>query len=288
MRPSDSLRRTLVGLLLVGLVAGLAVASPRFDAIAERGHIRIGLNADYPPFCTWESGEPRGFDVQLARAVTAKLGLDPDRDIVFSKVTPATTITALEAGEIDLAIAALTATSDRARRIAFSKPYYVATLAALVPRTKIPEVRGDNLVRPLELRSVVDLRKMLPLTLAVKRGTTIPARAERLLPGSRVVEFPSLKAATAAVVAGQADVLIHEDPYLRHLAAGALASKGAFQAVIGRATSEPLAIACRQGDADFVRWLNLAIDELAGDGRLAQWEKTYFDSADWRRPENQP
>jgi len=58
---------------------------------------------------------------------------------------------------------------------------------------------------------------------------------------------------------------------------------GRFVALTKPVTKERLAVACRPGDPDFLRWLNVAIDELDDAGLLAAWEERYFDHVDWRK-----
>lgn len=270
-------------LALLMAVAAAASSTSLFEKIRAQGKITIGLNADYPPFCLWHNGRPQGFDVELATEIARRLGLDPIKDVTFVPVGPAEAVVALTEGRIDLAVAALTVTADRARQVAFSKPYYVATLAGLLTRNKIPQIQEENIVRPLPLHSVNDLRKIEPLVVAVKRGTAVEKRTADLLKSSRVVGFATMREALDAMVAGRADALVHEDPYIRHLQAGRFGGYGRFVAITDPVTKERLAIACRQGDPDFVNWLNVVLDELADAGLLAKWEKQYFESAAWRK-----
>ncbi len=272
----------VVTLLLIAAVAA-AGSAPHLQTIVQKGKITIGLNVDYPPFCLWHDGSPRGFDVELSRAIVAKMGLDPQKDITFVPVKAAEAVAALTSGKVDLVVAGLTVTSERAKRIAFTRPYYTATIAGLLARSKVPQIQHENLVRPMPMASVKDLKKIEPLVVAVKEKTTIEHKVRLILRNSKVVAYPNMRAATQAVIDGRADVLVHEDPYLRHMAAGKFAGAGRFKPLTAPATTERLAIACRQGDPHFVSWLNIALDELADAGLLKAWEKEYFDSAAWRQ-----
>jgi ABC-type amino acid transport substrate-binding protein len=79
-------RRRFLHYALAGLLApALARARTDFDDIRERGSLRVAVYRDWAPFSSLRAGEPAGIDVDLARAIGARLGLPVD----FMLVTPA-------------------------------------------------------------------------------------------------------------------------------------------------------------------------------------------------------
>lgn len=88
--------------------------------IQERGKIVFGTSADYPPYESIDaSGNFVGFDMDLARAVGEKLGVEVEiQDMPFD-----TLIAAVQEGKIDAVIAAMQATAERDEMVDFSVPY---------------------------------------------------------------------------------------------------------------------------------------------------------------------
>ncbi|HEY3536826.1 MAG TPA: transporter substrate-binding domain-containing protein, partial [Trinickia sp.] len=64
------------GLLGAAFVTVTAHAADLLDEVKQRGTLRIGLEGTFPPFNSKNaSGELVGFDVDIAKAVAAKLGV---------------------------------------------------------------------------------------------------------------------------------------------------------------------------------------------------------------------
>jgi polar amino acid transport system substrate-binding protein len=91
------------------------------DEISESGTVRIGVRNDNPPlsFVT-EDGEWVGFDVDLAHAIAAQMGLEPELIVVDGT----TRISFLQEGRVDMSIASMNHTRKRDNAIDFSITYF--------------------------------------------------------------------------------------------------------------------------------------------------------------------
>ena len=101
--------------------------------IRERGTIVVGLEGDWAPWSyVGEDDELTGYDVEVAKAIADKLGVElqivpGEWDGLFA---------GMDAGRYDLVINGVEVTEDRAEKYDFANPYaYIRT--ALI-------VRGDN------------------------------------------------------------------------------------------------------------------------------------------------
>lgn len=117
----------------------IAVDEDNYEAIIERGYIVIGMECAYAPF-NWTvssdaayseavsiegtSNYADGYDVQIAQAIADGLGVD----LVVKAVEWSGLIPSLaETAEIDLIIAGMSPTAERAQTVAFSDSYYQST-----------------------------------------------------------------------------------------------------------------------------------------------------------------
>lgn len=81
------------------------------------------------------------------------------------------------------------------------------------------------------------------------------------------------------VVQGNADAMIYDLPFIEK--ANALHGKGKTIALSEPFTFEPLAIAIRKGDPDFMNFLNNFLQQYKGDGRWERSYKKWFKGTDW-------
>ena len=273
-----------IALLLVLSIALPAVggdeSGPYFSKIQKDRKLIIGLNASYPPFAYWPvgGGEPTGFDVAFSKALAETLGIE----VEYVKVRPDDAADALNSGKVDLVIAGLSATPKRMAKVAFTRPYVTISRAALLNRSKIPQVILDDKLVLKPVYSYTDLAKIQPLRVGAKEGTTNYRAAMHDLTDSVVKGYPDTDSMVEDFMAGRLDVIVHEDPFVRYFAASHESKRNRFVALTRPVNSEGLAVALRYGDPDFARFLDTFIGYLKDSGKLAAWESLYFDTDTWK------
>ncbi|MDO5028484.1 MAG: ABC transporter substrate-binding protein/permease [Bacillota bacterium] len=136
------MRRRIYCLLLALLLVSASVfILPSQAKASEDNVLRIGLEAAYPPF-NWtqktaangavpiegSSDFANGYDVQMARKIAESLG----KDLVAVKIEWDGLVPALTSGRIDLIMAGMSPTAERAKQIDFSDAYYESDLVMVV------------------------------------------------------------------------------------------------------------------------------------------------------------
>jgi len=100
---------------------------------AEVGSLKVGINAEYPPFeSVDDAGNIVGFDADLMNAIAEAAGFEFE----FVNTRWDGIFVALASGEFDAVISAATITAERAETVDFSDPYFNAGQSITV--------RGDN------------------------------------------------------------------------------------------------------------------------------------------------
>ena len=124
--------------LMLGILAfvGLVLAACQET---DEGSLVVGLECDYAPF-NWTtndataeaiSGTPfycDGYDVEIARIIAEELGLE----LVIRQVSWEGLIPALTSGQIDVIIAGMSPTPERAQTVNFTNPYFVSEQVLVV------------------------------------------------------------------------------------------------------------------------------------------------------------
>lgn len=91
-----------------------------WTAIEEKGSFVLGFDAGFAPMgYKDENGEFVGFDIDLAKEVASRLGIE----IVYQPIDWDSKVLELDAGNIDMIWNGLTITEERQKEILFSDPY---------------------------------------------------------------------------------------------------------------------------------------------------------------------
>jgi len=93
------------------------------EPMAEVGSLKVGINAEYPPFeVVDDAGNIVGFDADLMTAIAEAAGFEFE----FVNTRWDGIFVALASGEFDAVISAATITAERAETVDFSDPYFNA------------------------------------------------------------------------------------------------------------------------------------------------------------------
>ncbi len=165
----------------------------------EKPALKIGLNADYPPFEYRQEGVLTGIDIELARKIGTSLGYRIEFvEMEFDELFPA-----LDKGKIDLVISAVTINQRRKQMVDFSIPYFCADQAILA------HADGDF--------TIEDLPDLANYKIGVQNATTgqfflqYNLVEEDIIPWQNIVPFTNNNLAISALINGEIDLLIMDD-----------------------------------------------------------------------------
>ena len=136
-----SLSRIVSAVLLFGAVsAAPAVAGDLQDIIAS-GKVRIGVPVDVPPFGSVDANnEAVGLDVDMAKMIAEALGVE----LELQQITGANRVPYLATDRLDIVIAAMGATPERALSVAFTSPYAALSSGVFGPDSIAVTSVGEN------------------------------------------------------------------------------------------------------------------------------------------------
>ena len=178
----------------LGLAAALTAASTATFAqvpedLKKKGEINVGLLVDFPPYGTTNAqNQPDGYDADVAKL----LGKDWGVKVNLVPVTGPNRIPFLLTNKVDLLIASLAITPERAKQVQFSKPYSAATIVLLGPKK-------TNIKGPADIK---------PLKIGVARASTQDVALTQIAPqGTEIRRFDDDASAMQALIAGQVDAI---------------------------------------------------------------------------------
>jgi polar amino acid transport system substrate-binding protein len=254
------------------------IQSPYFEKAKSGEPLVVALTKNTPPFCLVDkNGVPHGFDVEIALGLGELLGTEiqfvyPDFQDIFGLI---------EDGSIDLAIANITITMERAMRVSFSHSYLDITQGALLDRRYIPRQIVEGVVGDVPIHSYSDLEKIPGLIVGTWGNTTSAALTEAFKLDLEHHTFDDILDAREALFSGEINALVADSPIIEFISNYYSADRKRFKTLTKPTTKERLAIAMRMGDPAFVGFLNEYVDELRADGTLDRWANQYVDNTSW-------
>ena len=188
-------RRSLVAataaLACSTLLAGWAPSAAAQTAadIKKKGVLNVGMLVDFPPYGTVDaSNNPDGYDADVARLLAQDLGVK----VNLVPVTGPNRIPYLLTNKVDVLVASLAVTPERAKQVQFSRPYSAATIVLYAPKAKAIKA-------PADLKS---------LRVAVARASTQDAALTAIAPaGTEIRRFDDDASAMQALLSGQVDAI---------------------------------------------------------------------------------
>jgi polar amino acid transport system substrate-binding protein len=188
-------RRTFIGTVAaLGLGALLTATAPfaaaqTVEELKKKGELTVGLLVDFPPYGTTNaSNQPDGYDADVARLMAKDLGLK----LNLVPVTGPNRIPFLLTNKVDLLVASLAVTPERAKQVDFSKPYSAATII-LYGSKKVP------------IKAAADLKSV---RVGVARASTQDVALTALAPqGTEIRRFDDDASAMQALMSGQVDAI---------------------------------------------------------------------------------
>ena len=185
-------RRAAIAAL--GLGAALTVFAPLASAqtvadIKKKGEITIGMLVDFPPYGTTNAqNQPDGYDADVARLLAKDWGVKAN----IVPVTGPNRIPFLLTNKVDLLVASLAVTPERAKQVQFSQPYAAATIV-LYGKKALP------------IKSAADLKGV---RVGVARASTQDVAVTKAAPeGTEIRRFDDDSSAMQALISGQVDAI---------------------------------------------------------------------------------
>jgi glutamate transport system substrate-binding protein len=191
------------------VASGVDVAgSPTFTKIKGRDHAIVGVKADQPNLGYKDANGKRcGFDIEVARMVSAQLGFDPDK-IEYKEIPSANRETAIGGGDIDYYVGTYSITAKRKKLVSFAGPYFIAGQDLLVRKDETA-ITGKDTLKGKKVCSVT--------------GSTPIQRVkdENLTEASNISEFKTYSECVSQLLDKKVDAVTTDDAILKGYAANA-------------------------------------------------------------------
>ncbi|AXE81123.1 glutamate ABC transporter substrate-binding protein [Streptomyces atratus] len=229
--------------------------SPTWKKAKKRGYLRVGAKEDQPYLGEKDpaTGVYSGFDIEIAKMMSASLGFDP-KTIRFRTIASANRETALQNGQIDYYVGTYTINAMRKKLVGFAGPYFMAGQSLLV-RTDEHDING-----PQDLAG---------RTVCSAAGSTPYQRIAADYPKAILVAYDTYSICVDNLLTYQVDAVTTDDAILLGFAAKAPKELK----VVGKPFSEePYGIGVPRSDNALRFALN---DALEANERNGNWKRAF-------------
>lgn len=225
-----------------------------FDQIKENGYITFATEGTYAPYSFHDDNDELvGFDVEVAKAIADKLGVEAK----FTETQWDGIIAGLDAEKYDAIANQVSITEEREEKYLFSTPYTYVYGAVIV--------NGDN----TDINSFEDLDgKDVALTVTSNWAEVAESY------GGSIVSTSGFSESIQLVIQGRADATVNDNVTYLDFKANQPDANVKIVATSDDATES--AILLRKDDTDLQEAINKALDELRSEGTLADISVKYF------------
>ena len=251
--------RKIMALVLALVLLAIAPAMAEADHLAriqEKGVLMVATEGNWAPWTYHdESDELVGFDIEVAKAVAEKLGVEAK----FTETAWSGIFAGMDAGRWDIIFNGVEATEDRAEKYDFSAPYgYMRTALIIKEGTE-----GIESFEDLAGKKTCNSLNSTYMDLAEQFGAT-------------AVGVETLDETLAMVASGRADATLNAEV--------------SFYDYMAKQPDAPLKVVCLydiasnviapmtkgEDNATLLEAVNQAIAELAAEGKLTEISMKYF------------
>jgi polar amino acid transport system substrate-binding protein len=257
----DTHKRLIMVLFAVAIVIGPSSAGD-WDAIKASGRLVVGTSADYPPFDYYTPNfRLDGLDIALIREIGKQLGVQVQiKDMAFDGL-----LDALQLGQIDVAIAAISVTPERDAFLDFTNVYYVGQGVVLA--------RADS-----RIDQVTSTDDVANLRIAVQSGSVYETWlrdnlvSKGLMEEKNLMLYTDISQAVRDLKQGRVDLVgLDQKP------AEDFVAQGGVKIVYEDANRQLYAMAVPQGARGLQDQLNQALTTLQDQGKVSQLIQQYLD-----------
>jgi polar amino acid transport system substrate-binding protein len=242
----------------IALMTVLVTCTFTWAGALDKDVVVVGTESTYPPYeFRDENNELKGFDIDLMEAIADKAGFKIEwQDMPFDSLIPA-----LISNKIDIIAAGLSATPERAERVAFSIPYEISLSTFIVKK-------GNDSIKAVE-----DLKGK---TVTAQLGT-VQETYSKGLEDVHVKAFQKFDDCVREVALGRADATLMDKPV-----ALKFVKQKDFEGKVQIAFDQEItgagkALAMNLGEEKLIAAVNKALEKMEQTGELQELKEKWFE-----------
>lgn len=249
--------KKLLQIVLLGctIFTGVFSKDMSMEKIKNKGELVVGLDDTFAPMGFRDSkGELVGFDIDLAKEVTKRMGVK----VVFQPCDWDGVLFDLRSGKIDAIWNGLTVTETREKQISFSESYFDDSQIILVKNK--------------EIKNISDLYGK---NIGLQMGSTAYFALENSSFSKKIKDvkkYPTNVEALLDLKSGRVDGVVMDSVVAKYY----LVKDPQFRILPQALANEKIAVGLRKNDESLKKEIDLALDDIKKDGTFDKIYKKWF------------
>ncbi|UXM96623.1 glutamate ABC transporter substrate-binding protein (plasmid) [Bartonella sp. HY329] len=237
---------------LLGVSAAGAQDFPANSTMAklqEKGQLHIGVKFDQPLFGLRNlSGKPVGFDIEIAKLIAKKLGIE-ESNIIFVETSSANREPFLQQKKVDYVVATYAMNDKRKKVLDFAGPYVIGGQDLIVQKGNPKNIKGPH--------------DLAGKKVCVMNGSEGQSAIVNNYPDAQIVPFDVISKCVGALKNGSVDAVATTNFIL----AGLVSREPNKIEIVGNMfTREPWGVGIRKDEKDFCQFVQTVLIDADKDG----------------------
>lgn len=241
--------------LSLGLAGAPTAKAQTIDEIITRGSINIGVLVDLPPYGILNAQqEPDGYDIEVAKLLGKYLGVK----VNLVQITAPNRIPFLATNKVDLIVATLGITPERAKQVLFSIPYSAIENVVFAPKD----------------RKIAKLEDLKGLRVGVPRGTVQDVILTQTFGNDiKMSRFDDDPSTYQALITGQVDAIAETG-----LTGDSIFAQNPSANIERKFTllQQPNGVTMRKDQWNLHQWVNTFVYFVKNNGELSALHEKWF------------
>ena len=234
-------------------------ADDSWSKVETAGKFVLGLDASFPPMGYTENGEIIGFDIDVAKEVCSRLGIE----LVLQAINWDFKEQELNTGNIDCIWNGFTINDERKEQVLFTDPY--------MSNRQVLVVMADS-----DIKTKADLAgKKLALQAGSSAKDALTANEDvlNMISGKAAIEFEANTMALNDLDVGGSDVVLIDEIVAKYY----ITNKSKSYKILDDALAvEDYGVGFRKADVTLRDKIQETLNAMAKDGKLAEISTTWF------------
>lgn len=246
----------LAALILSGCAAGTSTEDNSLNEILDKKELIIGYT-DYPPFALINGSDVTGFDIDIAKEVAKRMGVE----LKLKYIDWDAKTLELNSKSIDAIWNGFTITEERSKEVTFTKPYLNNSIAVMT-------LKGSSIQKLADLAG-----KNVGVELQSSGQSALEAKEDVAKSLASLTKYTTISEALLALRSGAIDAIVADENYALYVTRTDTEN---YQIANETFNPEYYGIGLRLGSTALANKIDEIIREMTTDGTATEISKKWF------------
>ena len=241
--------------------------SNKYEKIKKNKKITIGIKKDYPPLHYYKGNQIKGVEKKMIESLSNFL----EASIDLVEISLGNAIPLLINQKIDIAIAGISRSLNRAKKITYTKPYIITYPAIIVSKRSLPQQEYGDTIESEKVSSIVNLNRIAHFKILIQKYSVYEEIVKEYFPNIQPILVDNHKTAISLLKQKKADAFLHDSILIEFLQNNDSYLHNNFTVILDKKREEYICVVLNISDLILKNQLDIWITELIRTGKIKNW-----------------